>query len=137
MRAGQTDRNGVAQVSEGQQGGLLLTGATGFLGGQILARQLERSDRHVHAVVRAADEGQARARLEGVMASIYGSPHAHPHPPTPPPGGPPPPPPPPPGGPCPSGASAWSRGAWTSLPSRSATCCTRPLRSRSRTRSTG
>src|SRR3954452_2403102 len=76
MRAGQTDRNGVAQVSEGQQGGLLLTGATGFLGGQILARQLERSDRHVHAVVRAADEGQAGARLEGVMASIYGSPAA-------------------------------------------------------------
>src|SRR3954452_17499734 len=77
MRAGQTDRNGVAQVSEGQQGGLLLTGATGFLGGQILARQLERSDRHVHAVVRAADEGQAGARLEGVMASIYGSPDAY------------------------------------------------------------
>jgi thioester reductase-like protein len=64
-------------MSEGQQGGLLLTGATGFVGGQILARHLERSDRHVHALVRAADDREARARLNGVIAAIYGSPDAY------------------------------------------------------------
>jgi thioester reductase-like protein len=44
-------------------GAVLLTGATGFLGQELLARFLERDDRHVYAVVRAEDPEAAAARL--------------------------------------------------------------------------
>ena len=41
-------------------GRLLLTGATGFVGMEVLARYLERTDRDVVALVRAADDGRGR-----------------------------------------------------------------------------
>jgi len=44
-------------------GAVLLTGATGFLGQELLARFLERDDRHVYAIVRAEDSEAAAARL--------------------------------------------------------------------------
>jgi thioester reductase-like protein len=44
-------------------GDVLLTGATGFLGQELLARLLERDDRHVHALVRAPDDEAAAERL--------------------------------------------------------------------------
>jgi long-chain acyl-CoA synthetase len=44
-------------------GDVLVTGATGFLGQELLARFLERDDRHVHALVRAPDDEAAAARL--------------------------------------------------------------------------
>ena len=44
-----------------------LTGATGFLGMEVLARLLERTDREVVALVRAADDAAAEARLDGVL----------------------------------------------------------------------
>jgi thioester reductase-like protein len=44
-------------------GDLLLTGATGFVGQELLGRLLERGDRHVHALVRADDDRAAAARL--------------------------------------------------------------------------
>jgi thioester reductase-like protein len=44
-------------------GAVLLTGATGFVGGEILSRFLERGDRHIFALVRADNEDQAAARL--------------------------------------------------------------------------
>ena len=37
------------------KGPVLITGATGFVGMEVLARYLERSDRHVYALVRASD----------------------------------------------------------------------------------
>ena len=40
-------------------GDVLLTGATGFVGRELLARFLERDDSHVHALVRASDDGEA------------------------------------------------------------------------------
>ena len=46
-------------------GDVLLTGATGFVGQELLARLLERGDRHVHALVRADDDEAAAARLPG------------------------------------------------------------------------
>jgi len=49
------------------EGPVLLTGATGFIGMELLVRLLERSDRDVVAVVRAADDGEAEARMSGVM----------------------------------------------------------------------
>ncbi|MFI1868737.1 HAD-IIIC family phosphatase [Streptomyces jumonjinensis] len=42
---------------------ILLTGATGFLGGHLLLDLLRRSDAHVVCLIRAAGEQQARARL--------------------------------------------------------------------------
>jgi thioester reductase-like protein len=44
-------------------GDVLLTGATGFVGHELLVRLLERDDRHVHALVRAEDDAAAAARL--------------------------------------------------------------------------
>jgi len=44
-------------------GDVLLTGATGFVGRELLARFLERDEGHVHALVRASDDGEAASRL--------------------------------------------------------------------------
>ena len=41
------------------EGALLLTGATGFVGMEVLARLLERCDRHVVALMRAEDDERA------------------------------------------------------------------------------
>jgi long-chain acyl-CoA synthetase len=52
------------------RGAVFLTGATGFLGGEILARYLERSDRRVFVLVRAGDEVAAEERLEETLAQV-------------------------------------------------------------------
>jgi thioester reductase-like protein len=44
-------------------GDVLLTGATGFVGRELLARFLEHDEDHVHVLVRASDDGEAAARL--------------------------------------------------------------------------
>jgi thioester reductase-like protein len=44
-------------------GGVVLTGATGFVGSEVLSRFLEREDRRVYALVRADDDEAAAARL--------------------------------------------------------------------------
>jgi thioester reductase-like protein len=44
-------------------GAVLLTGATGFVGMEILSRFLERGDRHIFALVRAENDDQAAERL--------------------------------------------------------------------------
>jgi thioester reductase-like protein len=44
-------------------GAVLLTGATGFVGGELLARFLERGERRVYALVRASDDDAATGRL--------------------------------------------------------------------------
>jgi thioester reductase-like protein len=54
-------------VSDIPEGALLLTGATGFVGMEVLARFLERSDDHVVALVRAEDDDQAAARLRATL----------------------------------------------------------------------
>jgi thioester reductase-like protein len=53
---------------------VFLTGATGFLGMEVLARLLERGDREVIALVRAADEAGARDRLDGVLRTLWRDP---------------------------------------------------------------
>ena len=40
--------------------GVLLTGATGFVGMELLARYLERTDRRMYALVRGADDREVR-----------------------------------------------------------------------------
>jgi thioester reductase-like protein len=53
--------------------GVLLTGATGFVGGEILARLLRRGDRHVYALIRADDDERASARLQETIRSLLGT----------------------------------------------------------------
>ena len=49
------------------RGPILLTGATGFVGMELLVRLLERGDRDVVALVRARDDREAQARMDGVL----------------------------------------------------------------------
>jgi thioester reductase-like protein len=56
-----------------ERGGVLLTGATGFVGMEVLARYLDHSDRHVTTLVRAADDAAARARLDAVLENLFGA----------------------------------------------------------------
>jgi long-chain acyl-CoA synthetase len=49
-------------------GGLLLTGASGFVGQSVLSRWLARTDRPVTVLVRAADDAAAQARVEALLA---------------------------------------------------------------------
>ena len=51
---------------------VLLTGATGFVGMEVLARYLERSDRELIALIRAGDDSEAGARLCETLATLYG-----------------------------------------------------------------
>jgi thioester reductase-like protein len=53
---------------------VFLTGATGFLGMEVLARLLEAGDREVVALVRAPDGESARARMDGVLAQLWRDP---------------------------------------------------------------
>jgi thioester reductase-like protein len=54
------------------RGPVLLTGGTGFVGMELLARYLERGDREVIALVRAPDDDAARERVEGVLRNLFG-----------------------------------------------------------------
>jgi long-chain acyl-CoA synthetase len=51
---------------------VLLTGATGFVGMELLARYLERDDRRIVALIRAGNDADARARLDAVLANLFG-----------------------------------------------------------------
>jgi thioester reductase-like protein len=53
---------------------VFLTGATGFLGMEVLARLLEAGDREVIALVRARDGAAARERIDGVLAQLWRDP---------------------------------------------------------------
>jgi len=53
---------------------VFMTGATGFLGMEVLARLLEAGDRDVVALVRAADRAAAEARLDAVLQTLWSDP---------------------------------------------------------------
>ena len=53
-------------------GAVLLTGATGFVGMELLARYLERSDRQIVALVRASSDAAARKRVDAVLTNLFG-----------------------------------------------------------------
>jgi thioester reductase-like protein len=53
-------------------GDVLLTGTTGFVGMELLARYLERSDRNVVTLVRAGSRESARARIDAVLENLFG-----------------------------------------------------------------
>jgi thioester reductase-like protein len=54
------------------EGPVLLTGATGFVGMELLARYLERTERPVLTIVRAGSEDAARERIDAVLANLFG-----------------------------------------------------------------
>jgi long-chain acyl-CoA synthetase len=56
---------------------ILLTGSTGFVGMELLARFLERTDRTVFALVRAADGVDAENRIRKTMTTLFGRPDAY------------------------------------------------------------
>jgi thioester reductase-like protein len=53
--------------------GLLLSGATGFLGTELLARYLQRTDREIFAIVRADDDAHAQERMHETLESAFGT----------------------------------------------------------------
>ncbi len=53
-------------------GAVLLTGATGFVGMELLARYLERTERPVLAIVRASSDESGRERIDAVLANLFG-----------------------------------------------------------------
>ncbi len=53
---------------------VLLTGATGFLGMEVLARLLAEGDREVLALIRADDDAAAQERLDGVLHTLWEDP---------------------------------------------------------------
>lgn len=55
---------------------ILLTGATGFLGMELLDRFIEL-DEEVVALVRASDDAAAQRRIEDTLAKLYDQPPAH------------------------------------------------------------
>jgi thioester reductase-like protein len=55
------------------RGDVLLTGTTGFVGMELLARYLQRSDRRIVALVRAGSAEGARARVDAVLENLFGS----------------------------------------------------------------
>jgi thioester reductase-like protein len=56
---------------------VLLTGATGFVGMEVLARYLEHTDRRVYALVRGANWREATARMEHTLLCLFGADHPY------------------------------------------------------------
>jgi thioester reductase-like protein len=54
-------------------GDVLLTGSTGFVGMELLARYLQRGDRNVVTLVRADDHAGAQARVDAVLDNLFGA----------------------------------------------------------------
>jgi long-chain acyl-CoA synthetase len=54
-------------------GAILLTGATGFVGIELLARYLQLTDRDVVVLIRARDDEHARERLEQTLECAFGT----------------------------------------------------------------
>ncbi|HEV2777019.1 MAG TPA: SDR family oxidoreductase [Solirubrobacteraceae bacterium] len=65
-------------MTASSRGTLLLTGATGFVGMELLARLLEQTDLDVVALVRAADDRAAQARIDDLLETLV-APGVRPH----------------------------------------------------------
>ena len=57
--------------------GVLLSGATGFVGMEILSHYLERTDRPIFTLVRAEDEHDAERRIRSALHLLFGDEDAH------------------------------------------------------------
>jgi thioester reductase-like protein len=65
------------QTARAPCAGVLLTGATGFLGMELLVRYLERSECRVFALVRGDDDREAKARIRATLSSLFGPDHPY------------------------------------------------------------
>src|SRR5690348_8000134 len=65
------ERQTGAQPASEPPGEVLLTGATGFVGMEVLARYLERSRRRIVALVRASDDRAAEKRVDEVLDNLF------------------------------------------------------------------
>ena len=63
---------GAAAMTDIPQGDVLLTGATGFVGMELLARYLERGDRNIVTLVRSDCHEGAQARIDAVLENLFG-----------------------------------------------------------------
>ena len=54
-----------------------ITGTTGFVGMEVMARFLQRSQRHVFALIRAPTDADAHQRLRAVLATAFGDADAY------------------------------------------------------------
>jgi thioester reductase-like protein len=54
-------------------GDVLLTGATGFVGMEVMARYLERGERRIVTLVRAPDDDAATRRMNAVLENLFGA----------------------------------------------------------------
>lgn len=64
------------ETSVRTRGDVLLTGATGFLGMELLARLLQGGDRRVWALVRAESDEAANHRMRAILATLVPDPEA-------------------------------------------------------------
>jgi len=62
--------DGLDRATTAPAGRLFLTGATGFVGQEVLARYLERGERPITCLVRADSDAAARERLDGVLDGL-------------------------------------------------------------------
>jgi thioester reductase-like protein len=64
--------DGYTQTRKPAGDALLVTGATGFLGQEILLRYLERSERPIYTLIRAENDLQATERLRSILVLLFG-----------------------------------------------------------------
>jgi thioester reductase-like protein len=62
---------------EARSDGVLLTGATGFVGMELLARFLEHTDRRIYVLVRGANDRAAGARVQRLLLDLFGFGHPY------------------------------------------------------------
>jgi long-chain acyl-CoA synthetase len=60
-----------------REDGVLLTGVTGFLGMELLARFLERTERPLYALIRASSDAGAQRRLRRTLHCLFGAGHSY------------------------------------------------------------
>lgn len=71
------ERRAKQRTERPASGGVLLTGATGFLGMELLTRYLAHTERRVYALVRAVDDREAAARMRNTLRSLFGAGHPY------------------------------------------------------------
>jgi len=67
-----TARGDAAPPSPARRDGLLLSGATGLLGTELLARYLQETERQIFAIVRADDDAHAQRRMDETLEGAFG-----------------------------------------------------------------
>ena len=67
-----------SSVPHPDTGAVLLSGATGFVGMEILSHYLERTDRRIYTLVRAEDQRDAEKRIRLALCLLFGAEDAHP-----------------------------------------------------------